>query len=144
MINNNLLNVSCHPEDVPRSVVDGGERTISGSPIYSADEILTLASEDHVSFWTRGAIADARKWSLDTPDVAELVKHAVENGRFLKAEWCEQKPGGPWAACDAYSVTRSEWMETAGKYMSITYYLKLAISKTGTTLLMASNHPEGT
>lgn len=46
--------------------------------------------------------------------------------------------------CDAYKVTRKEWIENAGKYIPMTYYLKFAISKTGHILLMASNHPEGT
>ena len=45
--------------------------------------------------------------------------------------------------CDAYSVTRQEWHEHAGKHLNVSYYLKFAISQTGQLLLMASNHPEG-
>jgi len=66
------------------------------------------------------------------------------SGRLLGVEWCEAGRDGPWAACEAWVITQREWVETAGKYMDITYYLKFAISRTGSILLMASNHPENT
>ncbi|QTQ33515.1 Uncharacterized protein pbN1_35290 [Aromatoleum bremense] len=40
-------------------------------------------------------------------------------------------------------MTRLEWHHAAHKELRITYYLKFAISKTGSMLLSISNHPEG-
>lgn len=94
-------------------------------------------------FWTRGASRDAQKWKFDEQDCAELLVQALKTGQFLDSEWCQQQPQGPWAMCDAYKVTRYEWIEHAGKKMPVSYYLKFAINKTGQLLLMASNHPEG-
>jgi hypothetical protein len=144
MVNNGLRNISRFPESVPDDVATGGNRTITDKPIYDPDEVLDLARAESVMFWTRGARLDAAKWSLDTSDLSQLVATAIQDGRFQGAQWCQQSSDGPWAACDSWSVTRSEWIDTAGKYMDITYYLKFAISRTGTVLLMVSNHPEQT
>lgn len=104
---------------------------------------MALAEEGKLMFWTRGASRDAQKWKLDDQDCVELVVQALKTGQFLDSEWCQQQPQGPWAMCDAYKVTRYEWIEHAGRKMPVSYYLKFAINKTGQLLLMASNHPEG-
>lgn len=144
MVNNDPRNISRFPQSVPDAAVRGANRDIASTPIYDQEEVLSLARAENAMFWTRGARRDAAKWSLDTSNVAELIATALQGGRFQGAQWCQQSPDGPWAACDAWSVTRSEWIENAGKYMEITYYLKFAISRTGTVLLMVSNHPEQT
>lgn len=105
--------------------------------------MLALLSATAVNFWSRGAVADQQKWKISAEDAADLVHAALHTGRYLGAEWCVQKPNGPWAACDAYVVSRVEWNPYASKDLTVTYYLKYAISKTGQVLLMASNHPEG-
>ncbi|PLY15334.1 MAG: hypothetical protein C0631_07640 [Sedimenticola sp.] len=66
---------------------------------------------------------------------------AVQSGRFRGAEWCVQHPNGPWAACDAYSFVRREWLAHAHREMSMEYYIKFAIAKTGKLLLVVSCHP---
>lgn len=111
--------------------------------MYAAADVLQLAKQGALQFWTRGAAKDAQKWKLDAEDCANLIGLALHSGRFLGSEWCQQQPQGPWAMCDAYSVARQEWHEHAGKYLNVSYYLKFAISQTGQLLLMASNHPEG-
>lgn len=144
MINNNHRNISRFPGPVPEEVAGGGNRLISEAPIYERAEVLALAEEEDVNLWSNGARRDAAKWSLDIGDLSSLIAAAVQGGRFVRAEWCQQRPNGPWAACEAWTVTRSEWMDNAGKWMEISYYFKFAISRTGTILLMASNHPENT
>jgi hypothetical protein len=72
------------------------------------------------------------------------IKVALNKGFYTGSEWCKAQPTGPWAACDAYTLSRDEWIEATHSYMHIDYYLKFAISKTGTLLLSASNHPQGT
>jgi hypothetical protein len=144
MINNSKRNVSLYPNDLPNSVVQGGDRKIQGGPIYPVQEVLELAQSESIQFWSRGAIRDQRKWSLDVEYAGRLVCEALRQGRYKDSEWCEQKPHGPWTACDSYVVKRAEWIEQTGRYMELTWYVKFAISKAGTCLLMISNHPEGT
>lgn len=134
-------NVSAYDESPP---AESDDRKIADGPLYEPDAVVALASEDNLAFWSRGAIQDAEKWELNVSDACRLIELAVEQGQYLGAEWCLQKPGGPWAACDAYKTTLAEWVETAQQYMAITYYLKFCISKKGTVLLSVSNHPEGT
>ncbi|MCZ2098445.1 MAG: hypothetical protein LC121_19720 [Anaerolineae bacterium] len=105
--------------------------------------MLSLAAAGQLLLWSSGAIRDAQKWSFELDDLCRLVSLAVQRGRYLRSEWCEQRPNGPWAACDAYRVTRFEWNEAAHKDFELAYYMKFAISKTGQMLLSASNHPEG-
>lgn len=117
MINNARPNISQYPEDVPDAVAAGGNRVISATPIYKATEILALAEGKNVSLWSKGSRRDAAKWCLDISDLSELIASALQNGRFLGAEWCQQGHDGPWAACDAWAVTRREWIENTRKHM---------------------------
>jgi hypothetical protein len=144
MINNGRSNVSQYPGWLPDKVAGGGDRRISDSQIYDTAELLKLAEAENVQLWSNGARLDAAKWSLDISDISKLIVAAMKRGRFLGVEWCESKPGGPWAACEAWVITQREWVAAAGKDMDFTYYLKFAISRTGSILLMASNHPENT
>lgn len=122
---------------------DGACRKIAGGPLYAVDEVLALLAESNaqaVRVWTRKCQSDMQKLSLDIDDVRALVTIAVRSGRFLGAQWCIQHPNGPWAACDAYSLIRSEWIDPAQKEMAMEYYLKFAIAKTGKLLLVVSCH----
>ncbi|MET0008713.1 MAG: hypothetical protein ABW124_05350 [Candidatus Thiodiazotropha sp. 6PLUC9] len=119
-------------------------RKIAGGPLYPADEVLALlagSGAQAVQAWTRKCTADMQKWSLDTDDLYELMEIAVRSGRFRGAVWCVQRPNGPWAACDAYSLVRREWIAYARKEMDMEYYIKFAIAKTGKLLLVVSCHP---
>jgi hypothetical protein len=140
---NNRVNVSRYKGAPPSDSRTGFNRKIVGGPLYPASEVTALAEQGSLNFWTRGALEDAQKWKIDAIDASSLLRLALKSGRFLGAEWCEQKPSGPWAACDAYTITRQEWNQAAHKHIDCTYYLKFAISKTGQVLLMASNHPAG-
>lgn len=117
---------------------------IPNGPLYLACDILELLTSDGnkaIKAWTKKCIEDLQKWSLDEDNLLELSELALRSGRFIGAQWCQQNPNGPWAACDAYHVTRNEWIVTAHKEMDIEYYIKFAISKTGKILLFASCHP---
>ncbi|MFZ2124929.1 MAG: hypothetical protein WA012_05550 [Rhodoferax sp.] len=119
-------------------------RDIPSGPLYPTFEIKSLAESINVRPWSNGAVKDAQKWCLSNEDIADLIKLAVTKGIYGGSEWCKAQPAGPWAACDAYTVSRPDWIEATHKYTLTDYYLKFAISKTGTLLLSASNHPQGT
>ena len=139
MVNTKI--VSRFTEGLPEG--SRADRKLSGGPLHPAHEILELLANDssHVIPWTEKCIKDVQKWELDGDDLRELAELAIRNGRFKGAEWCKQKPQGPWAACDAYSVIRREWIAAAHREMDMEYYIKFAISKTGNILLLASCHP---
>jgi hypothetical protein len=124
--------VSRYTSDLPLG--KGANRKIAGGPLYPAGEILALlksAQERAVTLWTRKCKSDAQKYGLDLQDLSVLLEEAVRHGRFKGSEWCEQRPSGPWAACDAYQLFRNEWIENARKSMRMEYYLKFAMARTG-------------
>lgn len=123
---------------------DENNRKLPNGPLYPPKEVLELLntlSAESVIAWTDKCIGDLQDWSLDADDLLELLGIAVSRGRFRGSEWCIQQPGGPWAACDAYTLTRREYIEKAYKEMDIEYYLKFAVSKTGALMLIISCHP---
>ena len=118
-------------------------RKIADGPLYPVDEVMALLAKSDartVRVWTNKCQRDVQTLSLDTVGLCKLMEIAVQSGRFRGAQWCVQRPNGPWAACDAYSLVHREWIDTANRYMDITYYIKFAIAKTGNLLLVASCH----
>lgn len=138
----NTCIVSRYGESLPKGGRFG--RKIAGGPLYPADEVLELIGGDGsevIRAWARKCGEDLQKWSLDADDVRELLEVALRSGRFIGSEWCVQRPNGPWAACDAYSLVRREWVAAARREMDLEYYLKFAIARTGAVLLLVSCHP---
>ena len=121
----------------------GNARKIAGGPLYKTGEVLELLTDVEgkpVIAWTRKCVEDAISLRFDQEDLRELLRLAIHAGRFRGTEWCIQRDGGPWAACDAYSVTRQEWIARARKELTIEYFLKFAISRSGKKILLASCH----
>ena len=95
---------------------EGSDRKISDGPLYPADEVLMLLeTEQTVVPWTKKCAADVQNLALDGDDLTTLLREAVSGGRFTGSEWCQQAPAGPWAACDAYSLTHLEWLTVANR-----------------------------
>jgi len=119
--------------------VDGESREIVAGPIYALEEVRALvAVEGGLRFWTRKSALHARDLDVDAEDVAQWLLELTDKD-FRNSEWCSD--GRAWAACDAYVLRREEWVPTARKHMTIDYFLKFAIAKAGTLVLMASCHP---
>lgn len=137
---NKAINVSAY-QGIPPP--DGAaDRRIAGGPLYSVTDVLALlgTGESALVPWTRKCKDDLMRLALDIPGVQELIREALQHGRYRNSEWCVQNPTGPWVACDAYQLRRSEWVEAAYKDMSFEYYVKFAIGKTGKLLLIVSCH----
>lgn len=119
------------------------DRPIAGGPLYPAEEVLSLLREHGgaaIRPITARCIRDVQSLGLGHEDLCDLVVAAVRSGRFIGAKWCAQGARGPWAACDAYQVTRLETVGRAGQEMRMDYYVKFAISCTGAVLLVVSCH----
>lgn len=140
MVKNNT-NLSAYSGAVPPMVAQG-QRLIGNEPLYDGQEVLTLleVGAQVLIPWTRKCEADLQRFSMDHDDALALIREAITHGKYRDSEWCEQKPSGPWAACDAYQLHRQEWVEKAHKYFSYEYYVKFAIGKTGKLLLLVSCH----
>ena len=142
MVNNTI--VSLFKGDLP-SGDSSAERRISGGGLYGKQEVLRILEggrpSEVVMPWTRKCIGDLQKYSMDHDDAARLLNLCMREGTFLGSEWCQQKPNGAWAACDAYKMNYREWNHAAQKDFLIEYYVKFCISRTGKVLLVASCHP---
>ena len=126
---------------------EGAYRKIPGGPLYEADDVLGLLDSNPpaAETWTQSCQSDFRRWKLKEKDVCELVKIAVESlDQFYDSDWCLQEVGGPWAACDAYTVKCRKWRPHAGIKSGMKFYVKFAIHRTGKKLLLVSCHPSKT
>lgn len=70
--------------------------------------------------------------------VAELIQ-GLRKDCYIDSEWCENGKGA-WTACDAYSIKRLETALASGKSMTVEYFVKFAVSKTGQLVLLVSCH----
>ncbi len=139
MVNKN--NVSQYNASPPPDSEDG-DPSINGGPLYLPLDVRGIldAGEDAINLWTKKCGFDVQKMDMDKAGVATLISTALTQGRYINSQWCVPQPGEPWAACDAYSVTRGEWIENANKYMDFEYYIKFAINRSGNLILTVSCH----
>lgn len=138
MINNH--NVSAYNGMPPKH---GSSRFITNGPLYGKQQVSELCTKQAVNLWTKESILDARKLNLETPEIAQLIHKALNEGKYENSQWCQSKNSGPWAACDSYAISVSRFMLPECKEILVTLYFKFAISKTGGALLIISNHREG-
>jgi hypothetical protein len=98
-----------------------------------------VRDEQRLSLWTRKCQQDVHKlFDSDLERVAELIQALRKDG-YIDSEWCENGKGA-WAACDAYRVRRLETIPVTGKSMTVEYFVKFAVSKTGQLVLLVSCH----
>lgn len=122
---------------------EGASRKIAGGSLYERASVLAVLEQGETAIvpWTRKCISDLKKHELDHLDVIRLIQTALAQGRHKGSEWCTDKPGGVWAACDSYQVVEKCWVPAAHKEMDFEYYLKFAIGKNGRVILTVSCHP---
>jgi hypothetical protein len=138
----NRKNVS-YRQDLTPPNEGAKDRKIAGGPLYAPAQVLQVILGDPEStlrLWTRDSNRDFMKLDWELSDLASAIRLAVTSGTYIDSEWCVQSPTGPVAACDAYEITRREWIAAARKELPCTYFLKFAISRTGSVLLVVSCH----
>ncbi len=134
----NTVNVSGYEGNPPGS--DAEVRIIRGGPIYSVAKVKAALEQKGAVTWTADAGEDLQDLDLTTDGAITLINQAISNGRFLNSQWCQQKPGGPWAACDSYRLALYEWNDNAHRELESEYYLKFAIAKSGALVFIISCH----
>ncbi len=129
-------NISAYNGEPPQA---GNTRKITVGPLYGLSAVQALThTPGALSLWTQKCKRDVANLGFETADVRELIRELTDRD-YLDSEWCENGTGA-WAACDAYTLRRLEFLEKAGKSFSMEYYLKFALTKTGALLLMVSCH----
>lgn len=127
----------------PAEGAKGSALKIDGGPLYDPTDVLRVldSGTKAISLWTADCNYEVSiKLEWDMSNVHALIGLALKRGVFKGSEWCHQSGDGPIAACDAYRVSQQEWVKTAKKEMTVSYFVKFAISKTGMLLLVVSCH----
>lgn len=140
--------VASEYDDAPPAELGWEGRINIPGPIYPLERVVALAQEaSRVNLWTRGSIQRAQalhgtsaiQFGSDTEYIASLLVELGVNGIYLKSEWCDNGKNAV-AACDSYQLVRREWAAGLGKFISVKYYLKFALSRAGNLILVVSNH----
>ncbi|HAX20574.1 MAG TPA: hypothetical protein DCY64_09860 [Hydrogenophaga sp.] len=117
----------------------GDRIKIGRGPLYALERVQALVADfGHVNLWTRKCRHDVQNLGWDADDVAQILG-TLTTRHYIDSEWCDNGKGA-WAACDAYTIRRREWVEAARKELNVEYFLKFAIGKTGALVLMVSCH----
>ena len=128
-------NLSAYNGDLPG---DGKTRKIAGGPLYDLARVKVLTElPDAVNLWTAKARRDVANLAMAPADVGGMIRQLTERD-YRDSEWCDN--GKSYAACDAYALKRSEYIEHAGKWFPMEYFVKFAESKTGRLVLIVSCH----
>lgn len=129
-----LSEYSLHPPE------DGqGRVKIANGPLYDLARVQKLAAAGQLNTWTDRC--DKTVYELFAGDLAAVADllGKLRPANYRNSEWCTNGRNH-WAACDAYALHRVEWMASAGKEMTIEYFVKFAVGKTGQLLLLVSCH----
>lgn len=120
--------------------LESGRVKIAGGPLYKLARVQALI-QDHnqLLVWTEKCRKDVRKWFEDDWQRVVDLMGSLKNVDYIDSEWCENGKGAI-AACDAYSYHVTENAPATGKPIRMKYFLKFAVSKTGTLVLMVSCH----
>ncbi len=109
--------------------------------MYDLARVKQLAADnpDCIHLFTRTCIGEVHKlFDSDTEQVAALIQ-ALNPRDYIDSEWCENGKSGV-AACDAYGIRRAEVIAASGKLITVEYFLKFAVGRTGKLVLLVSCH----
>lgn len=127
---------SALPDDPARAKI----ATEQARPLYELDRVKALVQDEaRLALWTRKCRRDVRElFDNDLTEVAALIR-SLQPSDYLDSEWCANGQDA-WAACDAYRIRRKEAASRPGASITVEYFLKFAIGKTGQLLLLVSCH----
>jgi hypothetical protein len=118
---------------------ESGRVKIADGPLYDLERVQALVSGGGLNAWTEKCRKDIRKWFDDDWQRVSDILGSLQNADYIDSEWCENGQGAI-AACDAYSYHVTETAPATGKSLRMEYFVKFAVSKTGTLVLMVSCH----
>lgn len=124
----------------PPAQLGTGPIKIEGGPLYDLERVQALVDDpDALNFITAKCRRDLHNlFDSDAEHVAQLIQ-ALGPQDYIDSEWCENGKSGV-AACDAYRIRRAEVIPATGKTVTLEYFLKFAMGRTGKLVLMVSCH----
>lgn len=132
-----LIVVSEYSSDPPSDI---GRVKIDVGPLYDLKRVQALLQgESRLQAWTEKCRKDVRKWFDDDWQRVSGLLVSLRSADYIDSEWCENGKGAI-AACDAYSCHSIETAPATGQPLRMEYFVKFAVSKTGTLVLMVSCH----
>ncbi len=118
----------------------GVSEKIPGGPLYDLARVQSLAASDQaIQLWTKKCARDVANLGWDLEQVGQLLLQLRVDRNYIDSEWCDNGKNA-WVAADAYSLRRSEWVAAARKDMLIEYFVKFAIGRSGSLVLIVSCH----
>ena len=117
-----------------------GRVKIAEGPLYDLRRVQALIQgENQLQAWTEKCRKDVRKWFEDDWQRMTVLIGSLKNADYIDSEWCENGKGAI-AACDAYCCYLIEVAPATGQPLRMEYFVKFAVSKTGSVVLMVSCH----
>lgn len=136
MVTKNVLSeyILNPPSEPGRAKID------AAGPLYDLARVKALVEDEtQLQLWTRKCINDVSKlFDSDLARVVELIQ-GLRSEDYIDSEWCENGKGF-LAACDAYRCRRQEVVPGTSRPVTVEYYVKFAIGKTGRLVLVVSCH----
>ncbi len=116
------------------------DRLISSGPLYP--NILSVLDKCDIRPATLKCTSDMAFYGISSDNIRKWIKTAISTGGYINSMWCRLSPNRNCiAACDAYRVVVDMNNPVTEESDTITMYLKLCISKTGSTIMQISAHP---
>ncbi len=124
----------------PPAQLGFGRLKISGGPLYDLAKVQKLVADPAcIQLATRACVKDVDAlFGSDLESVTELIQ-ALDSSDYRDSEWCESGKVS-LIACDAYQIRRSEQLDGQTKRVTVKYFLKFAVGKTGQLVLLVSCH----
>ena len=124
----------------PPTQLGFGRLKIAGGPLYDLARVQKLvANPDCIELATRACFRDVDNlFGSDVGRVAQLIS-ALRSTDYRDSEWCENGKTGV-IACDAYQIRQAEMLDNHNQHVTVDYFLKFAIGKTGQLVLLVSCH----
>ncbi|CTQ08459.1 MULTISPECIES: hypothetical protein [Klebsiella pneumoniae complex] len=134
-----IVVVSSYTKNAPTQVLNRSNRMIEGGPLYT--NLLAKLDSCEVTIVTQKCIQDTRCCCLETWDVRDLIKLALQQNTFINSQWCSTSKEHVIAACDSYVVSKTIVHADKEQTETKNYYIKFFVASTGNTVATVSLHP---
>lgn len=134
-----MVNNKTHPKYFVTPYEGSGSRKIDiGKRLYDLSEVKASAKPESINLVTEKCKTDVANLGWDTSDISELINR-LNYDQYKDSEWCRIN-GNQYYPCDAYTVIYESFNKATNKFISCTYYIKLALSTGGNLVLIVSCH----
>lgn len=132
--------VSQYCSSPPSDFNGDADRLIPTGPLYP--DILLAIDKCDIRPATQRCTSDMAFYGISGDNIRKWMRAAIASGGYINSMWCRLSPNRNCiAACDAYRIVVDNYNPATDESETVTMYLKLCISKTGSTIMQISAHP---